>query len=368
MPLRGAVPLMGRPVTIIGLGMHAPAGIVTNLDLAATLDTSDEWVRQRTGIQTRRFAEPGVSSSDLGILAVGEALADADVDPEDIDLVITATLTPDQLTPATASRIAHVTGCVNAGAFDLSGGCTGFIFALAMATGVVASGFHERVLVVGAEVFSRFLDWGDRGTAVLFGDGAGAAVVAPATGSGRILGFDMGGDWADAEILGIPAGGSRMPASHETVEKRMHTVKMNGPEVYKFATRIVAPCAKRVLERCGRTVDEVDLFIPHQANLRIIEAGAKNLGIRAEKIFTNVQRYGNTSGASIPLCLYEARAEGRLREGDLVLLMGFGAGLTWGACLLEWGRGNGDADSRGALDGGASATGRSCDRPPGEEE
>jgi 3-oxoacyl-[acyl-carrier-protein] synthase-3 len=342
--------LLGRPVTITGLGMHVPEKVVTNDDLATTLDTSDEWIQQRTGIRERRFVEPGISSSDLGIIAAGRALVDAEVSPEDIDLVITATLTPDQCTPATASRIAQMAGCVNAGAYDLSAGCTGFIFGLNMAMGVVAAGLHDRVLVVGAEVFSYFLDWGDRSTAVLFGDGSGAAVVTVASSpdSGRILGFDLGGDAAAAEILGIPAGGSRMPASHETVETRQHCVKMNGAEVYKFATRIVVPCAARVLERCGRTVDDIDLFIPHQANLRIIEAGAKNLGIPESKIFTNVQRYGNTSGASIPICLYEARAEGRLKEGDLALLMGFGAGLTWGACLLEWGRGSGAGGQRAA--------------------
>lgn len=348
--------MLGRPVTIAGLGMHVPEKIVTNDDLATTLDTSDEWIRQRTGIRERRFVEPGTSASDLGIIAAREALADAGVSPEDVDLVITATLTPDQLTPATASRIADEAGCVNAGPFDLSAGCTGFIFGLNMAMGVVAAGLHDRVLVVGAEVFSYFLDRGDRSTAVLFGDGAGAAVVSEASspGSGRILGFDLGGNAAGADILGIPAGGSRMPASQETVETHQHCVKMNGAEVYKFATRVVAPCAGRVLERCGRTVDDIDLFIPHQANLRIIEAGAKNLGIPEGKIFTNVQRYGNTSGASIPICLYEARAEGRLKGGDLVLLMGFGAGLTWGACLLEWGRGSGTGDQSRDRTGGES--------------
>ncbi|MFH1834160.1 MAG: beta-ketoacyl-ACP synthase III [bacterium] len=356
-------------MTITGLGMHVPANVVMNDDLAATLDTSDEWIRQRTGIKARRFAGPGLSSSDLGIIAAGEALADADVAPEDVDLVITATLTPDQLTPATASRIADVAGCVNAGAFDLSGGCTGFIFGLAMATGAVASGLHERVLLVGAEMFSRFLDMADRGTAVLFGDGAGAVVVVPASSqdSGRILGFDLGGIATGADILGIPAGGSMMPASHDTVENRMHCVKMNGAEVYKFATRVMTPTAGRVLERCGRTVEEIDLFIPHQANLRIIEAGAKNLGIPESKIYTNVQRYGNTSGASIPLCLAEARAEGRLKAGDLVLLMGFGAGLTWGACLLEWGEGSGAALARAGRSGGAVGADPACDDPLGGE-
>ncbi len=351
----GVTTLIGRPVTITGLGVHLPSKIVTNDDLAAALDTSDQWIQQRTGIRERRVAEPGLCSSDLGVPAAERALADAGLSPESVDLVITATVSPDQIMPATAARVAFETGCVNAGAFDVSAGCTGFVYALAMAAGAVAGGLHENVLVVGAEVISRILDWDERATAVLFGDGAGAAVVsampplparggrAPATGSpaapaqGGILGFDLGNDGSGIDILSVPAGGSRLPASHATVDEHQHFMKMNGREVYKFATRVVVGSAGRVLERCGRTVEEVDLFVPHQANLRIIEAASKKLGIPRNKICTNLQRYGNTSCASIPLCLHEARAEGRLREGDLVLLMGFGAGLTWGACLLEWG-------------------------------
>ncbi len=333
-------------MTIIGLGAHVPAKVVTNEDLAETLDTSDAWIRQRTGIRERRVAEPGLSSSDLGIIAAREALTDAGLEPSRIDLVITATISPDQLMPATAARIAHECGCGHAGAFDVSAGCSGFVFALAMAAGAVAGGLHDHVLVVGAETISRILDWQDRGTAVLFGDGAGAVVVT-ARGSkgdsggahgGGILGFDLGGDGSGVDFLTIPAGGSRLPASAATVEAGQHYMKMNGSEVFKFATRVVAQSAGRVLERCGRSVADVDLFVPHQANLRIIDAAASKLGIASERVYTNLQKYGNTSCASIPLCLSEARAEGRLREGDLVLLMGFGAGLSWGACLLEWGQ------------------------------
>jgi 3-oxoacyl-[acyl-carrier-protein] synthase III len=343
MPSNALASLLGRPVTIIGIGIHVPAKIVTNDDLAAVLDTSDEWIRQRTGIRERRVAEPGLCSSDLGILAAREALADAGLPPADVDLVITASISPDQLTPATASRVAYQSGCINAGAYDVSAGCTGFVYALAMAAGAVAGGLHEHVLVVGAETTSRVLDWQDRSTAILFGDGAGAAVVsrvrAPegAVAPAGILGFDLGNDGSGSDLLGIPAGGSRMPASCATAQARQHYIKMNGSEVYKFATRVVAPSARRVLERCGRDVADVDLFVPHQANLRIIEAATKKLGIAEERVYTNLQRYGNTSCASIPLCLSEARAEGRLKDGDLVLLMGFGAGLTWGACLMEWG-------------------------------
>lgn len=336
---------LGRPITITGLGAHVPANVVTNDDLAATLETSDAWIRQRTGIGERRVAEPGLSSSDLGIVAARQALADAGLEPSSIDLVITATISPDQMMPATAARIAHECGCGHAGAFDISAGCSGFVFALAMGSGAVASGLQERVLVVGAETISRIIDWEDRGTAVLFGDGAGAVVVAAQTGSGKaegvtggILGFDLGGDGSGAEFLSIPAGGSRLPASAATVEARQHYMKMNGSEVFKFATRVVAQSAGRVLEKCGKTVADVDLFVPHQANLRIIDSAASKLGIASDKVYTNLQKYGNTSCASIPLCLSGARADGRLHEGDLVLLMGFGAGLSWGACLLEWGR------------------------------
>lgn len=326
----------GRAATITGLGVHLPERSLDNEDLAAFLDTSDGWIRQRTGIGARRVAAEGVSSSDLGVLAGREALERAGLDAARVDLVVAATISPDQLFPATAARIAHSLGARNAGACDLSAGCTGFVYGLSFAASAVASGLCENVLVVGAEAISRILDWQDRSTAILFGDGAGAAVVSPANGSGRILGFDLGNDGAGADLLGVPAGGSRLPASAATVSDRQHFLKMNGREVYRFATRVVAECGHRVLETCGHTVQEVDLFVPHQANLRIIEAAAKKLGIPREKVYTNLERYGNTSCASIPLCLYEAGAEGRLKEGDLVLLMGFGAGLSWGACLMEW--------------------------------
>jgi 3-oxoacyl-[acyl-carrier-protein] synthase-3 len=366
-------------VTIIGLGTHVPARVVTNQDLSTTLDTSDEWIRQRTGIVERHIAEPGVSSSDLGILAAREALSDAELEPEKVDLVVTASISPDQIMPATAARVAHGCGCLRAGAFDVSAGCAGFVYALAMAAGAVACGLHDHVLVVGAEAISRVIDWQDRSTAILFGDGAGAAVVSSAktggaAGGGQaagrgcqasavgaaagtaragirrgILGFDLGGDGSGADSLSIPAGGSRMPASHETVEGRQHYLHMNGKEVYKFATRVVTHSVKRVLHRCGYEVADIDLFVPHQANLRIIEGAVAKLGLPEEKVYTNLQKYGNTSSASIPLCLSEARGDGRLRDGDLVLLMGFGAGLSWGACLMRWGMDAGgrcDTDDR----------------------
>ena len=358
----GPIPLLGRPVTIIGLGAHVPGKVVTNDDLAASLDTSDEWIRQRTGIAERRIAEPGVCSSDLGVLAAREALADAGMDAERVDLVITASISPDQMMPATAARVAYDCGCVHAGAFDVSAGCAGFVYALAMATGAVASGMRDNVLVVGAEAISRVVDWEDRSTAVLFGDGAGAAVVSPVKSAGAavrgsapapgprppsgILGFDLGGDGSGAGSLSIPAGGSRMPATCETVLGRQHYLHMKGNEVCKFATRIVTHSAKRVLDRCGYQVRDIDLFVPHQANLRIIEGAVAKLGLPWEKVHTNLHKYGNTSSASIPLCLSEARANERLKDGDLVLLMGFGAGLSWGACLMTWGTGAGGRQSQ----------------------
>lgn len=358
MPHSQLHPLLGRPITITGLGTYVPERVVTNEDLSTTLDTSDEWIRQRTGIGERRIAEPGVCSSDLGIEAARDALADAGVAPEAVDLVITSSISPDQIFPATAARVAYGAGCVNAGAFDLQAGCAGFVYALSMAAGAVASGVRDRVLVVGAEAISRIIDWEDRGTAILFGDGAGAAVVAALPGGsipGRaggpdpvrtgILGFDLGGDGAGADSLCLPAGGSRMPATLETVAARRHYMKMNGNEVYKFATRVVTRSAKKVLDRCGYHVDDIDLFVPHQANLRIIEGAVDKLGLPREKVYTNLEKYGNTSSASIPLCLKEARAEGRLKDGDLVLLMGFGAGLSWGACLMRWDTGR-DAGDR----------------------
>ena len=327
----------GRAVTIRGVGIALPDRCISNHDLSKTLETSDEWIGQRTGIRTRRIADAGVSASDLGIVAARGALRQAGLPAAEVGLVITATISPDQLMPATASRIALEVGAVNAGACDLSAGCTGFVYALSMATGMVASGLQQHVLVVGAEVISRILDWEDRNTAVLFGDGAGAVVVSPSNGAGRMLGFDLGNDGSGGALLTIPAGGSRMPATHATVDQRLHYLKMSGSEVFRFATRVVVESALRVLESCGRRVGEVRLFIPHQANLRIIEAATRRLGIPDDRVYTNLQKYGNTSCASIPLCLSDARAEGRLAEGDLVLLMGFGAGLTWGACLLEWG-------------------------------
>ena len=251
---------------------------------------------------------------------------------------MTATISPDQLMPATASRIAHGVGAVNAGSCDISAGCTGFVYALALATGMVSGGLHDHVLVVGAEVISRILDWEDRSTAILFGDGAGAAVISPAAGAGRILGFDLGNDGSGVDLLAIPAGGSRLPASHETVDQRQHYLRMNGREVFRFATRVIIDSAARVLEQCGRTIEEIDLFVPHQANLRIIDAAVHRMGDPTRSGMHQPRTLRQHLVRLDPVVSGRGReAARRLHEGDLVLLMGFGAGLTWGACLMEWG-------------------------------
>jgi len=338
MPLSYTAPLNGRPVTISGLGCYLPPRVVTNDELAKTLDTSDQWIRKRTGIETRRVLDPGEGSLELALRAARAALTDSGVPASEIGMVIVGSIVQDRPMPATSALVADQLGCTSAGAFDIGNACSSFLYGLLCAAGAIATGFYEHALVIGSEAASRLLDWQDRSTAILFGDGAGAAVVSSAKGRGRIIGFDMGADGSGGEFLHIPAGGTRTPASRETVAEGMHFIKMNGREVYKFATRVPAESAARLLENCGRGVDEVDLFVPHQANLRIIEATTKKLGIDPAKVFTNVQRYGNTSAASVPICLTEARDQGRLKEGDLVLMTAFGGGLSWGSCLMEWGR------------------------------
>jgi 3-oxoacyl-[acyl-carrier-protein] synthase III len=283
-------------------------------------------------------AEPDQAASDLALPASRQALAAARLDPSDLELVIVATVTPDMFFPSTGSLLASALGADDAGAYDLSAGCTGFMYALAQAYGALAAGLADSALVVGAETLSKITNWHDRSTCVLFGDGAGAVVLQRVSGGG-FLGFELGSDGEGGKELSIPAGGSRNPVSAETVAGEMHFLQMNGREVYKFATRILVSSAEKLLEECGLTVDDIDLYIPHQANKRIIDHAARNLGIPEEKIFVNVQKYGNTSSASIPLCLAEAVAGGRLRDGTRVLMTGMGAGLTWGSAYTVWNNG-----------------------------
>ncbi|HEY3205768.1 MAG TPA: beta-ketoacyl-ACP synthase III [Gaiellaceae bacterium] len=327
-------------ISITGLGAYAPEHVVTNDDLAEMMDTSDKWIVERTGIRERRVAADDQALSDLALPASREALEQADVDPSTVDLVIVATVTPDMAFPSAGAILADELGAPDAAAYDLSAGCTGFMYAIAQAYGMLAGGLSRRALVVGGDVLSRIVDWSDRGTAVLFGDGAGA-VVLDRVSEGGFLGFELGADGSGGPQLYLPGGGSRAPATAETVAEKKHFVQMNGREVFKFATRVLVTSAEKVLAECGKSVDEVDVYVPHQANVRIIDHAAEKLGIPKEKIVVNVERYGNTSSGSIPLALADAEAEGRLVDGALVLMTGMGAGLTWGSGLIEWTARNG---------------------------
>jgi len=320
---------------IAALGVSVPERVLTNDELSRTIDTSDEWISSRTGIRERRVCRPDQATSDLAVAAATDLLDSSGHRAEDIDLVISTSLVPDMLFPATASVVAERIGAVNAGAFDVQSGCTGFVYGLATATAFVSAGIYDNVLVTGAEAVSKALDWQDRATCVLFGDGAGAVLVRPSD-NGSIFSFDLGNDGTGAPFLNMPAGGTAQPATHETVDERRHFLRMNGREVYRFATRRVVESCRKTLDDAGVTPAEVDLFVPHQANLRIIEKVAAQLGFAEEQVFWNLDRFGNTSCASIPLCLHDAMAQGRLKKGDRLLIVGFGAGLTWGSCLTRW--------------------------------
>ena len=325
----------GNAISITGLGAYVPERVMTNDELSTMMDTSDEWIRERTGIRERRIAGPGQALSDLCLPAAREALETAGVEGSQIDLIVVATVTPDMAFPSTGAILADLLGAHEAAAYDLSAGCTGFMYAVAQAYGMLAGGLAQRALVVGGDVLSKILDWTDRGTAVLFGDGAGA-VVLERVGEGGFLGFELGADGSGGPQLYLPAGGSRTPATAESVADRQHFVQMNGREVFKFATRVLVASAEAVLAECGRTIDEVDVYVPHQANVRIIEYARDKLGIPEDKVVIDVDRYGNTSSGSIPLALADAKADGRLQAGKLVLMTGMGAGLTWGSGLIEW--------------------------------
>ena len=316
-------------IGITGLGTNVPATVMTNDDMSRYVDTSDEWIRERTGIRERRIALREEALTDIALPAVREALAEAGVVPSEIDLVICATVTPDMLFPTTSALMADTLGMRNAAAYDLLAGCTGFMYAITQAYGMLASGLSKKALVVGGDLLSKILDWDDRSTVVLFGDGAGAVVMEPVT-AGGFLGFELGADGGGGIHLCFPNSGSRHSDDPKSV------LKMNGREVFRFATRVMVSSAEAVLEQCGRTIDEVDVYVPHQANKRIIDYAVSKLGIPPERAIVNVDRFGNTSSGSIPLALAEARAEGRLTDGALVLMTGMGAGLTWGSALIEW--------------------------------
>jgi 3-oxoacyl-[acyl-carrier-protein] synthase-3 len=319
----------GRPVTITGLGCHVPERVMTNDDLREFIDTSDEWIVARTGIKERRIAKPEEAMTDIALPACIRALEMAGVEAATVDLLIVATITPDMAFPSTAALLADQLGMPDAAAYDLSAGCTGFMYAIAQAYAMLAAGLAERALVVGGDVLSKILDWSDRSTLVLFGDGAGA-VMLEAVPAGGFLGFELGADGGGGDNLWLPGSGSR------AFEDSERFVKMNGREVFKFATRVMVSSAQAILAECGKTVDEIDVYVPHQANIRIINHAAEKLGIPEEKIVVNVDRYGNTSSGSIPLALADAADDGRLGPGKLVLMTGMGAGLTWGSALIDW--------------------------------
>jgi 3-oxoacyl-[acyl-carrier-protein] synthase-3 len=316
-------------ISITGIGAYAPDHVITNDDLSKLMDTSDEWIVERTGIRERRVAADDQALSDLALPAARAALDQAGTPGSDIDLIIVATVTPDMAFPSAAAILADELGASEAGAYDLSAGCTGFMYAVAQGYGMVAAGLARHALVVGGDVLSRILDWSDRGTAVLFGDGAGA-VVLERVSEGGFLGFELGADGGGGESLWLPGSGSRI------FDGTDRFVKMNGREVFKFATRILVQSAEALLERCGVAIEDVDVYVPHQANVRIIDHATKKLGFPSEKVVVNVDRYGNTSSGSIPLALADAAQDGRLQPGKLVLMTGMGAGLTWGSALIRW--------------------------------
>jgi 3-oxoacyl-[acyl-carrier-protein] synthase-3 len=320
----------GQRVALIGIGSHVPDRVMSNDEIATMVETSDEWIAQRTGIRERRIADAADSSASLGAEAARRAVASAGIDAGELDLIVTATASPDYYFPATASLIGERIGAGEVAGYDLSAACTGFIYALAQAYSQIAAGLAETVLVVGTEVFSRLLNWSDRSTCILFGDGAGAVVLRRDDDRHGLRGFELGADGSGALLLSVAAAG------HAADHDEGPFVQMNGPEVYKFATRVVVDSSLRSLEAAGLGVDDVDVFVPHQANRRIIDHAARRLGLDEAKVFSNVDRYGNTSAGSIPICLDEGWRQGRIGPGDIVLMVGFGGGLAWGSCVMEW--------------------------------
>jgi len=329
---------MKRYGNIVGWGKYLPSRVITNADLEKTLDTNDEWIVTRTGIRERHIVEEGETTSSMSVAAAKMALDKAAIPPRELDLIIVASSSPDYLTPPVSSQVQHALGAKKAAAFTLVTGCTGFIYALSTAQQFIASGTYDTILVIGAELLSRFIDWNDRSTCVLFGDGAGAVVLKATHTPSGVLGFILGSDGSGADHLILPAGGSAHPPSAETLEKKMHTVRMNGPEVFKFATRVLGKVLRQVIRQSGLRTKDIDLFIPHQANARIIENAAKVAGLPKEKVFLNIHKYGNTSAASIPIALAEAMDEGRAKIGSTLAFVAFGAGLTWASAVVRIGK------------------------------
>jgi len=328
----------GRPTTVASLATFVPPRLLTNADLEKMVDTSDEWILQRTGIRERHIVDAGVATSDLGSAAAMKAIANAGLGPDDIDVIVVGTVTPDMLFPSTACLIQHKIGARRAWGFDLSAACSAFTYSLTAGSQLVASGAYDHALVVGADVMSSIIDYKDRATCVLFGDGAGAVVVSAAeSGGGAIIDFEHEIDGSGGPALCMPAGGSLRPSSHETVDQRLHYVKQDGQTVFKFAVRKTEEISRRLLDRNNLSPDDIDLFVSHQANRRIIQSAGEKLGIDPDKVIINIERFGNTTAATIPLALDDAVCAGRLKKGNLVLLASVGAGFTVGAVLLRWG-------------------------------
>jgi 3-oxoacyl-[acyl-carrier-protein] synthase-3 len=324
-------------VRVSGWGSYVPERVLTNADLERLVDTSDEWIRTRTGISERRVAAPHETTATLGAIAAKRAIATAGLAPDDIDVIVVATLTPDYPMPSTAALVKEAIGNTTAAAFDIAAACSGFVFAFATADSYVRSGMARNVLVVGAELLTRFLDFDDRGTCILFGDGAGAVVLSASDeAGGGMAGLELTTDPDGAYMIWLPSGGSKSPPSVQTARRGEHFIRMEGRETYRYATRTLAASAVSAIEKAGWSPEEVDLFIPHQANVRIIEAVAKGLKLPMDRFFVNIDKYGNTSAASVGIALDEAVAEGRVKPGDKLVFVAFGAGFTSGAIALEW--------------------------------
>ncbi|MFH1878731.1 MAG: beta-ketoacyl-ACP synthase III [Candidatus Omnitrophota bacterium] len=321
---------------IIGVGKYLPEHVLTNADLERMVDTTDEWITTRTGIKQRRIAEDNKATSDMAVNASKAALEHAGLRPEDIDLIIVATITPDMFFPSTACQLQYKLGARSVPAFDISVACSGYIYGLAIADQFIKNGMYKYALVVASEKLSTVTDWEDRSTCVLFGDGAGAAILGPVE-KGGILGVSLGADGSKGDLLQLPAGGSRMPASIKTVENKLHTIKMEGNILFRHAVKIMADAALAVTEPLGLKGEDIDLIIPHQANKRILYALAKRMGVDPdEKVYLNIHKYGNMSAASSAVALTEAVEEGRIKRGDMILMDAFGGGLTWGALVIKW--------------------------------
>jgi 3-oxoacyl-[acyl-carrier-protein] synthase-3 len=325
-----------RAAHVSGWGRYVPTRVLTNEELSRMVDTSEEWIRQRTGILERRLAGSGETTASMSLRAAQAALDVAELDPRKVELIIVATVTPDYPFPSTACLVQDALGARTAGAFDLSAGCSGFVYGLSVAAGLIEAGRYDNAVVIGAETLSRITDWSDRNTCVLFGDGAGALVLQASGARGGVLGSVLRADGSGGDLLKLPAGGSIQPATNETVNQRQHYIHMDGREVFRFAARVLPEATRQVVELVGLTVEDIALFVPHQANDRIIQNAVQTLGIPPDRVFTNLARYGNTSSASVPMALAEAIDEGRVQKGDLVVCVAFGAGLAWGATAIEW--------------------------------